>query len=145
LSRAGRRFGIPREILQAGISAQLGLGFEAGGDVLRARRRRLDADVPELPEITSVLDDQALGLARAFAGGEVSRLEAGIRFQGEAQLTGLLEANVTMQSSLASMNEDQLPQLIQSVANVQETIAPLVEAMNRELSELASKISEALR
>ena len=104
--------------------------------MLRATRRDPGVAQGFLPELNAVLADPDLGLARAFAGGEVSRLEAGTRFADGEKLTALLDANVSMQSSLAAMNEDKLPELIELITSLQERLTPLVEGLNNTVTNL---------
>lgn len=146
LSTAVSQFNIPRELIQAGVSSRLGVGYGAAGDVLGARARKLtSADLSNKsmsPEMARFLGED-IGLTRAFAGGEMGKLLSGFEFAGEesvASLNQLLQANIRSEERLAKLTENQLPDLIRHMETLNKKFAGGVDKLSEALVEGANKI-----
>jgi len=139
LSTAVSQFNIPRELIQAGVSSRLGVGYGAAGDVLGARAQKLTAadlskgSMP--PEMARFLGED-IELTRAFAGGEMGKLLSGFKFAGDSSvdsLNQLLQANIRSEERLAKLSEDHLPALIKNM-----------EHLNTKFAEGVNKISDGV-
>ena len=116
---ARRQFGIPTEILQAGISAQLGLGFGAGGDVLRATTSPLAGEAIGPGEF---IDAENLALSRAFAGEQLRQVEVAAGPGSAAILEQILQANASLEQTILGFKPEQMAALMESLVGLVEDI-----------------------